>query len=62
LVDFCKVLLYNEHVFSLLGAILRGREEAKVMTQAELVLVLVNLLIEEKLKNKKTEDTKDEVN
>ena len=32
------------------------------MTQSELVLVLVNMLIEEKLKNKETEDNKDKVN
>jgi len=32
------------------------------MTQSELVLVLVNALIEEKLKNKEKEDDKDKVN
>jgi len=32
------------------------------MSQSELVLILVNLLIEEKLKNKDEENNKDKVN
>jgi len=57
-VKFCCIL-YRSFRFKV---ILKGRKEVHTNDNAELILILVNLLIEEKLKNKERENDKDKVN